>query len=275
MILGLAGLVLTTSPAFAVKEGGGGAQIESAFRLRGTELIAAIAQSPEADKLCSATVMKTGLDGSKIRVVDRLINPVTGKPIVGQDLDAWTTPGDMQLLLSSWDQFFDVDVSHTGKSVDTLILHEIYRTTVLCNDNNFKISENILKLLNLSNKYSKTYTFSYPAMISGIPAKFAVCDHPLAAGPVTVKCAYVGYYYDDRVEIQAVKLNADSKEWDRDYDAQPEAEFDIKDHFLQGEGVEIQNLYKQASPDLPFIIVSDLQTGTGAYGLDPTHLNRF
>ena len=138
-------------PSFAQSgASGGGAEIESAFRLRGTELIRAITGNPVAEAKCSTQVMQASLEKSKIRIVDVLVNTDTGLKITHQKLDAWTKVGDIQLLSESWEKFFTERRLQNGKSVDALILHEIYRSTGICDDESFKISANVMQLLNLN-----------------------------------------------------------------------------------------------------------------------------
>ena len=78
--------------------GGGGAQIESAFRLRAGELIQKITKQSQANSICSADLLEKTLSSTKVRVVPHLVDPYTKKAITGQKLDAWTVPGDIQLL---------------------------------------------------------------------------------------------------------------------------------------------------------------------------------
>lgn len=126
--------------------GGGGAHIEAAFRLRAQTLIGQIENSPSASALCAAADMREALK-SKIRVVDQLIDSATGQPPKETNLDAWTVPGDLQLLKTSWEKFFKAEEVKTGRSVDVLVLHEIYRATKSCNDEQFAISDKIFGLL--------------------------------------------------------------------------------------------------------------------------------
>lgn len=147
--LGLSAILGSVAPiCFAAgNEGsGGGAQIESAFRIRAYELISRIAATPAADALCPASTMQDALEGTKIRVVDQLVDPQTHQPITNQKLDAWTTSGEMQLKQASWARFLNFPILVSGKSVDVLILHEVYRATAgKCDDNNFKISDKIFR----------------------------------------------------------------------------------------------------------------------------------
>ncbi len=162
-------LLAVSMPAFAgspgAKEGGGGAQIEAAFRLRGYSMIADIADNPRANLMCPATLLRHALDHSTIKIVDQLVNPYTGKP-VSPMLDAWTIPGYIQLKQSSWEFLvspFAPPYVH-GRSVNMLILHELYRATGRCNDNNFRISERVIPLITNGgdiSTYSESFTFKY------------------------------------------------------------------------------------------------------------------
>ncbi|MGZ6468719.1 MAG: hypothetical protein ACXWQJ_15575 [Bdellovibrionota bacterium] len=159
-LLLLTAFVCASPIASASAEGpsgsGGGALIEAAFRLRAGQLIAKIATSPEANQLCSADLMAGSFQKTKIRVVDELIDPSTGKAPVDTNLDAWTIPGDMQLK-KEWQEFFRHSEAREGRSLDILILHEIYRTTKTCNDDQFAISEKIPPLFALPSSSTQVY----------------------------------------------------------------------------------------------------------------------
>jgi len=131
------------------ESGGGGAQIESAFRIRARDLISQIDHNSAANALCSSQVLLAALDNTDIRVVDKL----AGATHDGS-FDAWTVPGSagkpgkMQLLKSSWDGFVNnTSATFAGHSVDILILHEVYRATQSCNDERFVLSDQIPALL--------------------------------------------------------------------------------------------------------------------------------
>lgn len=149
-----------------VGAGGGGAQIESAYRLRAYDLINKIGNVPAADSLCSSDVMLSALESTKIRVVDQLIDLDTNLRIKDQKLDAWTTShlSDMQLLGNKWDSFLNGNVTKfNGRSIDVLALHEVYRATRTCNDEGFAISDKIPGLLKMPTKYSRIFKFTYPS----------------------------------------------------------------------------------------------------------------
>lgn len=120
-----------------------------------------VAASPDADQLCSADLMRTSLQATKIRVVDELIDSNTGKAPADPNLDAWTIPGDMQLLKASWDEFFQHPKVQLGRDLDVLILHEIYRTTKTCNDEKFAISEKIPPLFLLPSSSARIFRLTH------------------------------------------------------------------------------------------------------------------
>lgn len=142
-------VVAAANLAFAGNEGsGGGSEIESTFRLRASILIDEVAKSREADKLCSSENLRSSLDKTRIEIVEKLINPATHRP-VSRSLDAWTSPGEIQLLRSSWVSYFDSSyIPSNGKSIDALILHEVYRATAgKCLDDRFVLTSRVLPLL--------------------------------------------------------------------------------------------------------------------------------
>jgi hypothetical protein len=147
----LFGIILTSLNTMALTGGGdgsgGGGRIEALFRSRAYSMISKIAKTPEADSLCPAAIIRSSFEKTKIRIVTQLTNPATGKPIDEVGLDAWTVPGDMQLLGSSWSANF-AGAYYTDSGITTLILHEIYRSTGgICDDENFKISAAVADLI--------------------------------------------------------------------------------------------------------------------------------
>lgn len=138
--------------------GGGGTQIESAFRLRAMALADQIAEISDANSICPAPKIRAALAASQIRVVEELEVPAgtnTG------DLDAYTHPGDIQLLQHSWDKFLDPKVPQVGQSVDLLILHESLRTTGnACGDDNFNRSTKIYKMLESNSSQNRGFDLS-------------------------------------------------------------------------------------------------------------------
>ncbi len=268
--------ILVNSFCFAqniVNEGsgtsGGGAEIASQFRLRGTDLINAVEQSPAANALCSAQEMRTGLDGTKIRVVDIIINSETNQPVTDQSLDAWTTPGDMQLLRTSWATFFNPTLPNNARSIDTLVLHEIYRATGKCDDNNFIISDKILKLLKLSNKYEEEYKFNFAYKSGGITfvknvgwVKALLCA-TVPTGDIDNVCAI---FRENTIQIVSGPIRNNDLDL---YKYTTKAIFETK------KMRDILNLTSRTDAELPFYIYLDLQTGHGSFGLDPTQLTQF
>ncbi len=258
---------------------GGGAQLESAFRLRGIELISSVANSPAANNQCSYTVMKIGLESTKIRVVDTLIDPSTHFPITNQNLDAWTSPGDMQLLERSWRLFLNSSYvpAPMGKSVDTLILHEIYRSTGVCDDENFKISDSVLELIRTSVKLSKEFDFKYSRyggdyiFNQQLDHFTDYCTGDFVDGTKMVCLSYLRYT-DSSLQISLTQGT-----W-----KQVRRESYLDERKVLGtyslninQTNSFKNMLQNMSPDLPFKIIMDLQAGTAAYGFDASRLIPF
>jgi hypothetical protein len=129
---------------FGPGEGGGGNEIEGAFRWRANAMIADLEKLPSSSSLCSAKTLRKSLDATKIRVVENLQVPA------GYDngvLDAFTAPGDMQLLRNSWHDFLNPNHTHVGMPVDMLIMHEVFRATgAACPDDKFARTEKLFAI---------------------------------------------------------------------------------------------------------------------------------
>lgn len=203
IILGLVGTALMSSSAFAVKEGGGGAQIESAFRIQGYALISKIANNREANAFCDAGTLQSALDDSDVRIVDKLVDPSSSKPVPA-NLDAWTVKSDIQLLKGPWQSYFDpkTPVSPKDRSLGALIIHEIYRATGTCDDDHFKITDRVFQLINggqvVHQNFSEAWSFAYVYRMSkcndgddrddywcisqaapNVEGDFYICENPL------------------------------------------------------------------------------------------------
>lgn len=263
-------LLLSSTPTLAADIGGngsgGGARIESAFRIRAYELISKISDSPAADALCSATVLKTALESSEIAVVDKLVDPVSKSPIVDKALDAWTTPGKIQLLQTAWIDFLKLGSNQAERSVDVLILHEIYRATNgICNDEKFAISGKVLPLLNGPKRFSEVYKLAYGTVGSW---ENLYCEEPVKEG-VEVSCL------DSRADglriVRGVGIiqhgwlvgKVWSFETSRVRQSRP---------FHFNEQQQFWRLLRYISPDHPLYVIIDLQTRTMAYGFDMSNL---
>lgn len=171
LLLGTCFALTGSNVSFAGADGsGGGAQIAAAFRLRAEGLLMRIEATPAANALCSAELARKALGSTAVRVVDRLIDPTTHKPITDQKLDAWTVPGDIQLRFHSWDWLFNPYSGTDVTATDVLILHEVYRATAgECIDDNFEISQRIPAMLlktptPMPQAYGHMYKLAYPVL---------------------------------------------------------------------------------------------------------------
>jgi hypothetical protein len=266
-------LLLSSTPTLAVTGGngsGGGARIEGAFRIRAYELIAKVADSPAADALCPAAILKAALEKSEIAVVDKLVDPVSKTPIVDKALDAWTTPGRIQLLQTAWTDFLRLGSNQAERSVDVLILHEVYRATSgLCSDENFAISGKVLPLFNSSKRFSEVYKIAYrnagPNAFPGWDNLY--CEEPVIEGvPVTCLDSRAGGL---RI-IRGVASTGSSllgKVWSFTTSRVRQSR-----SFLISEQQQLWRLLNYVSPDHPLYVIIDLQTHTMSYGFDMTNL---
>lgn len=110
--------------------GGGGSELEAKFRIDLVgELITKVRKHKSANLLCSADLLQETMNSTQVRFVDRLVDPTTHQPLMDQKLDAYTVPGDIQLLLSSWTQFLTSGYRSSSRPVQALALHEVYRAT--------------------------------------------------------------------------------------------------------------------------------------------------
>jgi|GEM_PF-6375908 len=286
------------STANAGVDGGGGAQIESAFRLRAYGLIAKIADNAQATQFCSATTLQNALDHAKIDIVRELLNPQTGRPIT-QILDAWTIPGDIQLLQRSWQNLVGTNASgNTSKSVDQLILHEVYRATGSCDDEQFKISDRVFGYLSGDpiGNYSEVFTFKYAYYSKHFRGNFGeeyaitpwmktdtgnlwVCDlapsvenfsapafsvWQLAGDQTYVNC-FDGHYIYQNLEVAETGSYAEQcgsggyeTIWDSHYVSK--VNISLSDDW--------QNQEKAVSPGHPLVLVHDIQNGSWSLALE-------
>lgn len=265
-ILGVLALALlaNSSPALAGgADGGGGAQIESAFRLRAYDLISRVGATPTANAVCAASVMQDALDHTRIRVVRQLINPGTHKPITDRDLDAWTVQGDMQLL-HSWARYLnDTATPASGQSIDVLILHEVYRATGgLCDDEYFKISQHIPELLKQPTQYSMIMKLSYAESRAG--------GHDGKDGHWVSWQAWVAFEKADGGGIRAIVY---------------EKQGSVEELTVSGSSISfssgplsrrdatrLKNLILATDSAHPLYIVYDMQQASISYGMDLAHL---
>lgn len=260
------------------RESGGGAQIEGAFRMRAYELINSISDSPRADALCPADRMRTSLRATKIRVVDELIDPASGKSLATENLDAWTIPGDMQLLKDSWSKFLDPASSQVGKSVDVLILHETYRSTAgRCDDEGFKISDHILSLFALPTKYSQVFalTGSQSPDFSNHNTyrnHYTYCNsEPVQGAQIICAVLYPMGAYQAQNEFHL--LQGDVSGFGSGGNPLVREHLAIAMRPLTpSEFQQLLNLLAFASPTNPFYSVFDMQSGNWSYGFDLANL---
>jgi hypothetical protein len=136
--------------------GGGGTEVESAFRLRANGLIDLIETVSAANSICSAKKLRETLKATNIVVADRLIYRGRSRA----DFDAFTSPLKIQLLKSSWSRFLNPQTEREeGHSIDQLILHEVLRSTGRsCPDDRFARSERIERELGTTAVDSITIT---------------------------------------------------------------------------------------------------------------------
>lgn len=162
-------LIMSGIHAFAGNDGGGGSRIESAFRLTATELIEQISKNKGANTLCVSSIIQGGLNTSKIRVVDTLMDLNTGKAVTDH-YDAWTRPGTIQLKRKVWFNYLKGSDRYDS-DIYALILHELYRTTKSCDDDTGALSTAVIRLLRepgqnggtLDSTYLKLFAFKYQA----------------------------------------------------------------------------------------------------------------
>lgn len=216
--------VLTLAPTFGFaagsgdgsgnSNGGGGAQIESFFRVRAYSLISKISLNSEANGFCDSSTLENALDNSEVRIVKQLSvdsESIKESKLDPSNLDAWTKKGDIQLLKSSWSEFFKANslIDRNNRSLDALIIHEIYRATGSCQDNHFKITDRVYQLINgeqiLRQKFSESYNFKYVYTLRIAIKSFlgdkhlmsfgiGICDAEIKAG-TTLNCFIRGEAY--------------------------------------------------------------------------------
>lgn len=275
-------LLAATLPlqANAGRESGGGAQIEGAFRMRAYELINSISLSPAANSLCPADLMRSSLRATKIRVVDELIDPSSGKTLSSENLDAWTVPGDMQLLKSSWTKFLDPASPQIGKSVDVLILHETYRSTAgSCDDEGFKISDHILPLFALPTKYSQVFALTgrqEPEFSNHntYRSHFTYCNSaPVQESQIICTILYPVGAYQSQYEFHLIQ--GDVKGVGSGGNPLIREHLSIAMRPLTAaEFQQLLNLLAFATDSNPFYAVFDIQSGGWSYGFDLANLIR-
>lgn len=260
------------------RESGGGAQIEGAFRMRAYELINSISDSPRADAICPADLMRTSLRATKVRVVDELMDPSTGKSLTSKNLDAWTVPGDMQLLKDSWSRFLDPASSQVGKSVDVLILHETYRSTAgRCDDEGFKISDHILSLFALPTKYSQVFALTgnqNPDFSNHNTYRnhYTYCNSaPVQGAQIICAVLYPSSAYQLQNEFHLVQ--GDVSGFGSGGSPLVREHLSIAMRPLTpAEFQQLLNLLAFVSPTNPFYTVFDMQSGNWSYGFDLANL---
>ena len=162
-------LLTLANPIAALAGGGsdgGGAQIESAFRLRAYALIQEVSANSEAKELCSPALMKATLERTNIKVVNQLTNTANNQVITDQNLDAWTGGSVIQLKESSWQKFLnDPETKINGRTIDALTLHEIFRATESCNDERFVLSDQMIPLLQAGENTSRLFDFKTQSLV--------------------------------------------------------------------------------------------------------------
>jgi hypothetical protein len=284
------GVFMSATATAAGQNGGGGAQIDAAFRTTGYSLIARIGANPAANAYCDATTLQSALDKSNVRIVDRLVNPKTNEPIT-ENLDAWTIPGDIQLLKSSWSGFVGPNslIGEARRSIGALIIHEIYRATGVCNDDRFRITDRIFQLINggelVHKNFSEGFTFKvayytvdfakdgdsyYHAHYASCPLDhrggvggILLCDRVAVAGGEAT-CLYVGFNSEadlyknlkfTAVDVGLSGLSSCLQIEDRLNDRNSD------ESFLFSFGPDIDNQIQFISAEHPFVFVHDIRAG--------------
>ncbi len=238
----------------------------------------------QANSACSSTTLQNGLEHTQIRIVDHLSDPNTHQPLDDKNLDAWTIPGDMQLLLSSWSRFFDPQGYVTsGRGVNTLVLHEVYRTTGTCNDDNFRLSEKVMHLLEGSgtSRFSEAFAFKYgyitdnrdetnteswgmESPTASSPADM-LCDKPIPHTAQALKgmifnCIGVEGTLYEKMQISKVNMDDGSLRWWVDSVGQ----FKTIPNFG---GDDLANQWLDVSPSHPFVVMHDITNGNWTWGM--------
>lgn len=279
------GALSTPSLSFAQRrgtsDGGGGHRIQAEFRSRAQNLIEAIDNIPMAGQSCSASTMRKTLLASEIKVVDVLRDLKTNEIVEGYD--AWTHPNFIQLREKDWKEYFS-----GNKSVDRHILHEVYRSTGVCDDESYKLSNEVLKILKTWSRTYRTYKFIYKYPVQGISDKTEIlfCDQHAAF--VILNCLYiengsVSVYSAiksnaSHLSLKAIGQRVSTGEWgDNLVFSVPENKERYKIlSFKLNESPEVfKNLLQQSSQIQPFRITIDLRNGEAGFGLSGDELIKF
>jgi hypothetical protein len=254
-------------------QGGGGSRVESAFRLSATDLIKAVGNNKWAQSFCPADLMTKSLNGAKVLVVDTLTDLNTGKPVDTQ-LDAWTRPGTIQLRKAAWEKYL-TSGDRLDKSVSALVLHELYRSTGACDDDNGSLSTTVVKLLqpskaDASQKYIKLFALKSPVTDMPVPANYhhgkvhhALCEKSLSmrSAPAGVVCAFsITYPNVDGGSSYAMVVIRTSGDAANPYKM-----------LVQWGGTPFDFLEKNLdyiNAETPLYIAFQMSTGTYFYGVD-------
>ena len=276
--------MLLAGPNFAVAGGntsGGGNRIESSFRLKSLELIYRVSIVPAAEKICGSPILSNALSSAKLRVVPALLNPQTGEPI-REELDAWSIPGDIQLLNKSWEKFLPLDKTASDRSVDKLVLHELLRATGdVCGDDNFEKSSQIFALIEASpTRFSVVYELSQTfddvensrESSTGSEGDLWIRDGKMACtkkkGASGNTCFFINIFSETKAAVVSGKVKGDTFHLDKYAKAAQTR------RLTKGEAAQILTLMSYASEQRPLYVVIDLQTGIWSYGMDVSNLIR-
>lgn len=273
-------------PAYAEGgvSGGGGSRIATAFRARGFELIRKVSKNSEANRLCASSILESSLRGTKVRAVGELLDPKTQKPVQGKD-DAWTTPGDIQLLKSTWEGFLSEDGAAPVKSVDHLILHEILRSTAsACPDDKYELSDRMMQVLGQPSL--RVFQFPY---LNDLWGHWLLCElkfpTPEREGEIYSggMCADTGEYFNTTLKrnVYLFRLARDYKAITRKNSNDSglvSGYHSVKSSFFslsisKAAYDRIQILSQLTSETKPFLIVIDEDSGELSIGLNPDKLN--
>jgi hypothetical protein len=262
--------------------GGGGSRLESAFRLTATSIIESVAKNASANDLCPSSNLTTGLNSSKIMVVDRLTNLNTGKSIDENQLDAWTRPGNIQLRQAAWMTYLTED-DRLPPSVYALVLHELYRTTS-CDDDTGTLSTAVVKMMSTApedqaKKLKKLYAMKYivpnPTGVSSFKKTY-VMHNTLCESSINILTAPAGV----RCIINGVTLQDDGTYRGNTFlvrtTGSPSSPLTIEKQVLDDsifEFIRTNSVY--ITPDLPLYVIFDMRFGEYFYGTSLSNMRYF
>jgi len=258
-------------------QGGGGSRVESAFRLSAADLIKAISNNKRAQSFCPADLLTKSLNGAKILVVDTLTDLNTGKTVDTQ-LDAWSRLGSIQLRKAAWEKYLTSE-NRLDNSVSALVLHELYRSTGACDDDNGSLSTTVVKLLqpskaDTSQKYIKLFALKAPVADMPVPPSYhqgkihhAFCEKSLSmrSAPAGVVCTFsITYSSPDASTLYGMLVVRTTGDATNPYKI-----------LIQWGGTPFEFLEKNSdyiNADTPLYIAFQMSTADYFYGMDLDHM---